>query len=67
MAKSKYDKVLTELLTKFYTDSGVDEKVRKIIREVINIEMENLSLDRPHVLREIEGIIDSEAKEQLKK
>lgn len=38
----KYDKILSELLTKFYTDSKEDEQIRRIVKETINAEMNKL-------------------------
>lgn len=61
---SKYDKVLTELLTRFSTNSDVDESTRRIVREVINAEINKLSLKRPHkIIEEIKDIIEREAKQ----
>ncbi|MDE0471532.1 MAG: hypothetical protein OXH57_06295 [Ekhidna sp.] len=60
---NKYDKVLTDLLTRFSTDSDVDESTRKIVREVIHAEINQISLKRPHkIIEEIKEIIDREAK-----
>lgn len=63
---SKYDLVLNQLLTRFATDKEVDEPTRRIVREVINAEMNKLSLKRPHkILVEIKDIIGKEAKQIL--
>ena len=63
---NKYDKVLIDLLNRFSTDSDVDESTRKIIREVINAEINKIDLKRPHkIIEEIKEIIDREAKKCL--
>jgi len=63
---NKYDKVLTDLLNRFSTDSDVDESTRKIVREVINAEINKIALKRPHkIIEEIKEIIDREAKKCL--
>ncbi len=63
---TKYDKVLSELLAKFYTDSNVKEEVRRIVQEVINAEMNELNSLRPRVMDEIISVIEDEAKEIAK-
>ncbi|MFD2586063.1 hypothetical protein ACFSQJ_03930 [Croceitalea marina] len=61
---SKYDEILTNLLTRFSTDSEVEESTRRIVRDVINAEMNKLSLKTPHkILVEIKQIIEREAKQ----
>ena len=63
---NKYDKVLIDLLNRFSTDSDVDESTRKIIREVINAEINKIDLKKPHkIIEEIKEIIDREAKKCL--
>lgn len=60
---SKYDKILSDLLTRFSVDSDVDEQIRRIVKEVINAEVNKLSLRRPHKIKEeIKAIIEREAK-----
>lgn len=60
---SKYDKVLNDLITRFSTDSSVDDKTKRIVRDVINAEVNKLSLKRPHKIKEeIKEIIEREAK-----
>ncbi|MFW5887356.1 MAG: hypothetical protein ACOCUH_01020 [Bacteriovoracia bacterium] len=66
MMTTKYDKVLSELLAKFYTDSNVKEEVRRIVQEVINAEMNELNSLRPRVMDEIISVIEDEAKEIAK-
>jgi len=63
---SKYDTILNQLKTKFYTDDSVDEDVRRIVHGVLNIEMEHLSQQQPHVMKDIKELIEKEAKEKLK-
>ena len=63
---SKYDKVLSRLLTKFYTDTEVDENIRQIVKEVINAEMNKLDSQRPRVIDDIISAIEEEA-EQIAK
>lgn len=61
---SKYDKVLTDLLTRFSTNSDVDQSTRRIVREVINAEINKTNLKNPvNILNEIKGIIEREAKQ----
>lgn len=64
---SKYDSILNEIKTRFYTDDNVPEDVRRIVHGVINIEMENLPQQQPHVMNEIRELIEKEAKDQIKK
>ena len=60
---SKYDKILNDLLIRFNSDSEVDEKTRRVVKEVIDAEMNKLSLKRPHkIIEEIKEIIEREAK-----
>ena len=61
---NKYDKILNDLMTRFSTNQEVDESIRRIVRQVINAEINKLSLKRPHkIIDEIKDIIDQEAKE----
>ena len=61
---SKYDKVLNDLLARFSTNNEVDECTRRIVKDVINAEMNKLSLKTPHkILVEIKEIIEREAKQ----
>jgi len=60
---SKYDKVLSDLLAKFYTDSKVDEEVRRIVKEVINAEINKLDSQRPRVIDDIISAIEEEAEQ----
>lgn len=63
---TKYDKVLSDLLTRFYVNSDVDETTRRIVENVISAEMSKMNLKSPHkILVEIREIIEREAK-QLK-
>lgn len=64
---AKYDKILTELLKKFYTDSEIDENIRKIVEQVINAEMNKLDLDKAWGVRdEICRIINEVAEDKQK-
>ena len=49
---AKYDKILTDLLRKFYTDNNIDEDSRKIVEQVINAEMNKLDLGNPYGIRD---------------
>ena len=61
---NKYDKALSNLLAKFYTNSKVDESVRRIVQSVINAEMNKLDFVRPHgVIEEIISSIEDEAEQ----
>lgn len=63
---NKYDKILTDILTRFSTDKDVDESIRRILRQVINAEVNKLSLKKPHkILEEIKDIIENEAKQVI--
>ena len=57
----KYDKILSEMLTKFYTDSKEDEQIRRIVKETINAEMNKLEGRPKGIVQEIFAIIDREA------
>ena len=64
---SKYDKVLSNLLAKFYTNVMVEEEVRRIVAEVINAEMNKLDYKNPYgIIDEIISTIEDEA-EQIAK
>ncbi len=59
---NKYDKILSELLSKFYTDLNTDESIRQIVKEVINAEMSKLDKGNPWGIRqEILSIIGTVA------
>ena len=61
---NKYSKVLTDLMTRFSTNNEVDEATRRIVREVVNAEINKISLKRPHkIIEEIKEIIEREAKQ----
>jgi hypothetical protein len=58
----KYNKILTQLLTKFYTNVKVDEEVRTIVKEIVNAEMTKLDKGRAWgIKQEIRSIIEREA------
>jgi hypothetical protein len=60
---TKYDSVLSDLLTRFYVNSDVDETTRRIVKDVVSAEMSKMNLKTPHkILVEIREIIDKEAK-----
>lgn len=60
---SKYDKILNDIITRFSVDTEIDEQTRRIVKEVINAEVNKLSLKRPHKIKEeIKEIIEREAK-----
>lgn len=64
----KYDKILSQLLTKFYTNSKVEEEVRNIIKEVMNAEMSKLEKGKAWgIKQEIRSIIEKEAESIAKK
>ena len=64
----KYDKTLTQLLSKFYTNSKVEENVRRIVKEVMNAEMSKLDRGSAYgIKQEIRRIIDKEAELKSKK
>lgn len=63
----KYDKILSQLLTKFYTNSKVDEEVRRIVQEIMNAEMSKLDKGRVRgIKQEIHAIIEKEAESKAK-
>lgn len=58
----KYDKILTQLLTKFYNNTKVEENVRRIVKDVVNAEMSKLDKGSAYgIKQEIRRIIDKEA------
>ncbi|KXK30213.1 MAG: hypothetical protein UZ01_01686 [Candidatus Brocadia sinica] len=64
----KYDKILSQLLTKFYTNSKVEEEVRSIVKEIMNAEMSKLDKGRARgIKQEIRSIIEKEAESVAKK
>jgi hypothetical protein len=64
----KYDKVLSQLLAKFYTDATIKPETRRIIQETINAEMSKLDRASPRgILQEIHGIIEKEAENIIQK
>lgn len=64
----KYDKILSTILTKFYTDSKTDEEVRRIVQETINAEMTKLDKAKPRgIIQEINIIIEKEAELKAKR
>lgn len=64
---AKYDKILSDLLTQFYIDNNIDENVRRIVEQVINVEMNKLEMDRAWGIREeISTIIQDSAKDVQK-
>lgn len=64
----KYDKILSQLLTKFYMDTAEEEETRRIVKEVINAEISKLDKGRPWgVLQEIHSIIGKEAELKVKR
>lgn len=63
----KYDKILSQLLTKFYTDSTEEEAIRRIVKLIINAEITKLDKGRPRgILQEIRSIIEKEAELKAK-
>ncbi len=64
----KYDKILSQLLTKFYTDSTVEEEVRRIVKEIMNAEISKLEKGKAWgIKQEIRAIIEREAEIIAKK
>jgi len=64
---AKYDKILSDLLTQFYIDNNIDENVRGIVEQVINVEMNKLEMDKAWGVREeISKIIEDIAKDLQK-
>jgi len=64
----KYDKTLTQLLTRFYTNSKVDEEVRRMVKDIINSEMSKLDNGKAWgIKQEIRSIIDREAQLKTKR
>jgi hypothetical protein len=64
---AKYDKILSDLLTQFYIDNNIDENVRLIVEQVINVEMNKLEMDKAWGIREeISKIIEDIAKDLQK-
>jgi hypothetical protein len=64
----KYNKILTQLLTKFYTNVKVDEEVRTIVKEIVNAEMTKLDKGRAWgIKQEIRSIIEREAEAKSKR
>jgi hypothetical protein len=64
----KYDKILSQLLTKFYTDSTVVEEVRRIVKEIMTAEMSKLEKGKAWgIKQEIGAIIEREAETIAKK
>jgi hypothetical protein len=64
---AKYDKILSDLLTQFYIDNNIDENVRVIVEQVINVEMNKLEMDKAWGIREeISKIIEDIAKDLQK-
>lgn len=64
---SKYVNILDDLLTRFYVDTEVDERTRRIVKGVINAEINRLDLKSPYgIKKEIKEIIEREAKAALK-
>jgi hypothetical protein len=64
---AKYDKILSDLLTQFYIDNNIDENVRVIVEQVINVEMNKLEMDKAWGIREeISRIIEDIAKDLQK-
>lgn len=65
---SKYDKILASLLSKFYTDSEVEEETRRIVTEVINAEISKIDYITPHgIIGEIKNVITEEAEQLAQK
>lgn len=64
---AKYDKILSDLLTQFYIDNNIDENVRRIVEQVVNVEMNKLEMDKAWGIREeISTIIQDIAKDVQK-
>lgn len=64
---NKYDKVLTDLLSRFNSDDKVDDHTRNIVRQVMNAEINKLDMQRPHKIKEeIKEIIEREAQQLMK-
>jgi hypothetical protein len=64
---AKYDKILSELLTTFYTNNKIEENVRKIVEQVINLEMTKLDFDKAWGIRDQITNIINEAALQVQK
>lgn len=58
----KYDNMLSQILTKFYADSEVQENIRRIVKDVMNAEFSKLDKGTAYGIKhEIRRIIDKEA------
>lgn len=63
----KYDKILEQLLVKFYTDDKIDQGTRRIVKEIVNSEMSKLDKGKAWgIKQEIRNIIEKEAESKLK-
>jgi len=64
----KYDKILSQLLTKFYTDGTTEEPIRRIVQSVMNAELSKLDKGKAWgIKQEIRTIIEKEAETKVKR
>jgi len=64
----KYDKILTKMLTKFYTNQKIVPEVRNIVKDIIAAEINKLDKGSPYgIKQEIRSIIEKEAESITRK